>query len=90
MQPVTSSQIAAIGHQEPQTLLVRFHNGTVYSYANVSPETFAALLMADSVGKAFNTLIKAKPHEHPYTRVPDGQGDGRPVQGDVQNHPAVG
>lgn len=61
MQPVESSNIAAIGH-DPDTneLHVEFKNGAKHSYADVPPERFQMLLNADSVGKHFNAHVKGR------------------------------
>lgn len=70
MTPVESSNIAAIGHDPLASVMtVQFHAGTRYAYANVSADIFNEILMADSVGKAFNLLVKSKPDQFPYTRV---------------------
>lgn len=53
MQPVKSSNIAAIGH-EGDELRVEFKNGNTYRFPEVSREEFDALVSAESVGKAFN------------------------------------
>ena len=67
---VKSSNIRAIGHHPlEQSMDVEFPNGTKYSYGNVSEEIFQHILTAESVGKAFNNLVKTKPVEHPYTRL---------------------
>ncbi len=59
--PVTSSNIAAIGH-DPIThdLTVAFKNGTEYTYADVPLDTHADLMAAPSVGQYFNRNIKDK------------------------------
>src|SRR6266404_3373912 len=40
-----------------------------YKYQNVDPETYASVRDADSVGNAFNTLIKKRPDRFPYQKV---------------------
>lgn len=40
------------------TLWVTFHNGVTYSYENVHMNVYIALQSADSVGRAFNKLVK--------------------------------
>jgi len=65
---VKSSNIAALKHDD-STLTVRFLNGTSYTYANVTANAFNDLKNAGSVGRAFHSLIKSKPAEHPFTRV---------------------
>ena len=67
MQPVTSSQIAAIGH-DPETnkLRVQFHSGSLYEYDDVPASTFNSLLNADSPGKHFGAHIRGR---HAYRKV---------------------
>ena len=70
MTPVSSSNIAALSH-DPITLKMRvkFHTGKIYEYDRVPVATFDAILKADSVGSAFNKLVKTKPLEFPFTQV---------------------
>jgi hypothetical protein len=59
--PVVSSNIKAIGYDAAKrSLLVQFTTG-VYAYADVSPETYAAFMEAESKGKFFAAYIK-KPY----------------------------
>ncbi|MGH7744966.1 MAG: KTSC domain-containing protein [Candidatus Dormibacteria bacterium] len=59
MQPVRSSHIAAIGHdQANQTLYVRFKDGATFAYSGVDPSQFDALRQAESVGSHFHRHIK--------------------------------
>lgn len=76
--PVTSSQIAAIGHDGDSTLAVQFHprknaepeeQGPVYHYANVSAADFKKFSEAESQGSYFYANIKRETVKHPYTRV---------------------
>jgi hypothetical protein len=61
MQKVSSSQINAIGYDaEERTLRVEFNSGTSYVYTGVPPETFAAMLASESVGKFLAAEIKGK------------------------------
>lgn len=69
MQSVTSSQIAAIGHDGKSTLRVQFNNGGVYDYANVGADLFAKLQGADSVGSFFSANIKKNATAYPFTKV---------------------
>lgn len=56
---VDSSNIHSVGYEgESKTLVVRFHSGTVYSYAGVSAKTALAFMEADSHGSYFHTNIK--------------------------------
>jgi len=61
LEPVDSSLIKAIGYDTPTLVLsVEFHNGKVTNYADVSPDTHAALIGADSIGRYFLQNIKGK------------------------------
>ena len=61
LNPVKSSNIAAIGYDEPtKTLVVLFHNGRSYSYESVEKDVYFELYNADSVGSHFAKNIK--PH----------------------------
>lgn len=62
MQPVSSSNIEAIGH-EGDKLRVRFKpnkagESKVFDYAGVSAEKFAEMMAAESVGSFFAREIK--------------------------------
>lgn len=64
--PVTSNQVAAIGYcPETKTLAVTFTRGAgaLYQYPNVEPETHAAFIGAESIGKFFGQHIKSLPFE---------------------------
>jgi len=70
MKAVESSNIVAIGYdEEEKKLRVTFKSGATYDYLNVEPETHAAVIGADSVGKAFHRLIRAQPTTYPYLKV---------------------
>ncbi|MBD2494135.1 KTSC domain-containing protein [Nostoc sp. FACHB-280] len=61
MLPVSSSMAIAVGYSEGDRILqVEFHNGAVYQYAEVEPETWEDLHDADSVGEFFNQEIKGR------------------------------
>ncbi|OCQ98264.1 KTSC domain-containing protein [Nostoc sp. MBR 210] len=61
MLPVNSSMAIAVGYSESDRILqVEFHNGAVYQYAEVEPETWEDLHEADSVGEFFNQEIKGR------------------------------
>jgi CubicO group peptidase (beta-lactamase class C family) len=80
MQPVESSQIAAIGHDaETQTLAIRFKTwkgepSSLYHYANVDADTFAAFLAAESKGRHFGQHIKPHTERFPFTRIESAPG----------------
>ncbi len=63
LHPVTSSNIAAIGHN-PATneLHVQFKTGATHIYSGVTAEQHEAMRDAESVGKHFHAHIKNK-HE---------------------------
>ena len=68
--PVVSSNIASLGHNESAKILrVSFKNGRKYEYENVSKDIFETLLDAESVGKAFNALIKSQPEAYPFKQA---------------------
>lgn len=74
LHPVTSSQIHAIGHDAAtNTLAIQFKSksgaGSVYHYANYTPELFNAFKNAKSVGSHFKTSIKPAAEQHPYVKV---------------------
>lgn len=80
MQPVESSQIAAIGHDpDTNTLAIRFYSGwgekkrvgSLYHYQNFTTEDFAAFRDAESKGKHFGREIKPFPEIYPYTKIED-------------------
>lgn len=77
MQPVESSQIAAIGHDaETNTLAVRFKNWkgvptSLYHYQNFTAEDFEAFKSAESLGKHFGGQIKPFADKYPYTKIED-------------------
>lgn len=67
---VESSQIEGIGHSpESNTLAMKFKNGGLYHYANVTPEDFAALKEAESVGSHFYKHIKPFTEKYPFKRI---------------------
>lgn len=74
--PVTSSQIAALGHDPINLKMqVEFKSfkpdkpTSVYEFSNVSQEDFAALMNAESIGKTFNAGIKANPTKYPFRKL---------------------
>ena len=74
MQPVESSQIAAIGHDpESSTLAIQFTAkagpGSVYHYQNFTADMFDQFRAAESVGKHFYAHIKPFAEKHPYAKI---------------------
>lgn len=59
MHKVDSSSIAEVGH-DGKGLLVKFHNGSIYRYDTVSPQSADTLRLANSVGSHFNKYISGK------------------------------
>ena len=83
LQDVESSQIHALGHDaETNTLAIRFTSGhgpdrgpgSLYHYANVTAEDFAAFKGAESIGKHFGRYIKPFPEKYPFTRIESKPG----------------
>lgn len=80
MQDTVSSQIHSIGHDAAtNTLAIRFTRGygrdqrpgSLYHYANVDADTFAAFRDAESKGRHFGQHIKPFADKYPYTKVED-------------------
>jgi hypothetical protein len=70
MQPVESSQIAAVGFDSAENILaVQFKRGGLYFYHDVPREKFDALMQAESVGKFHAQHIKLA---HRFTK-PDAE-----------------
>ena len=77
MDAVESSQIAAIGHDpESNTLAIQFSPrkdgspGSVYHYANVTAEDYAAFKGAESIGSHFGKYIKPFADKYPFAKQP--------------------
>lgn len=59
MEPVDSSNIAAVGYDgETSTLVVEFNNGRTYRYGGVPKGEYENLLNAGSVGQYFAYNIR--------------------------------
>ena len=59
-QPVTSSNLKSVGFDSfTQTLEIEFRNRSVYQYALVPAEIYAALMQASSKGRFFDHRIRA-------------------------------
>lgn len=76
MQPIKSSQIAAVGHDPAtNTLRVQFSPrkdgtpGPVYDYQNITDAHHRELMNAESVGSHFIKNIKPHPDRFPYKRI---------------------
>ena len=57
MQPVRSSNVAAVGYEDG-VLYVEFTSGATYAYEGVDESTYQALAAAPSPGSYLNTHIK--------------------------------
>lgn len=68
--PVTSSQIAAIGHDGETTLAIQFKRGGIYHYKNFSREKFVEFATAPSIGSYFYATIKNRADLYPYEKQP--------------------
>lgn len=67
MQPVSSSNIAAVGYDaENQVVYVQFLDGANYAYKGVPEHQFENLLTASSVGSYLNRNFK---NVYPYERM---------------------
>lgn len=67
---VKSSNIAALGFEpERKVMTVQFNSGTKYEYSNVEEDLFQEILTAESVGRAFDKLVKSQPIKYPYAKV---------------------
>ena len=59
MVPVRSSALAAVGYDAERCLLhIRFRHTGLYTYQNVPPDVFEALLAAESKGRFYNQYIR--------------------------------
>lgn len=72
--PVKSSQIHGLGYDATtKTMAVQFKSkdgpGSIYHYANVSPEQFSTFQGAESIGKHFGAHFK-KNDKHPFAKIP--------------------
>lgn len=64
MHSVSSSQVSHMGH-DPQTntMHVRFHNGALYEYQNVTADEHDALKNAGSIGATLRHAVAGKPYK---------------------------
>lgn len=69
MQPVTSSNIKAVGYDAAtQAMTIEFHSGGRHVYSDVPPEKHAAMMEPGaSVGKLFHSSIR---HAHKSVAAP--------------------
>lgn len=60
--PVESSIIKGVLHNEDDNLLlIKFNNGNLYMYENVSKEMYTKMMGSESIGKYFHANIKPLP-----------------------------
>jgi hypothetical protein len=86
LQPVSSSQIHAIGHDpKTNTLAIQFFRkgpagedgkptkvpGSIYHYRNVNADRFTAFTGAESVGRFFGETFKCNPTDYPFEKCED-------------------
>lgn len=64
MRPVSSSRIREVGWED-NILYVRFHDGALYAYYNVSKDEYQRFLNSPSLGSELSRLDK----KHPYRRL---------------------
>jgi len=65
MQPVESSNLAAVGYDEPaEVLYIEFKSGSTYTYENVPYYVYEELLSADSKGQYFHKYIRSEYEFH--------------------------
>ena len=77
LEPVESGNLTHTRHNpETNEMDVRFNNGAIYRYQNVSAKQHADLRGAGSVGKHFNEHFR-KNEEHPYELIKEGGADPR-------------
>lgn len=50
-------------------MFVQFTTGAKYEYSNVDSHVFGAIIIADSVGVSFNSLITKNPDRYPFRKV---------------------
>lgn len=69
-QVLGSSQITAMAHNsDTSEMFINFHSGVVYKYQNVPTDIYKQIRNAESVGSAFNKLVKCHPAIYPYSKV---------------------
>jgi KTSC domain len=67
---VKSDNIQAIGYDpENSILVVQFNSGKTYEYLNVTVGVYVRLAEAESIGEAFNEIIRSNPTKYPYRKI---------------------
>ena len=78
--PCDSTQLHAYGYcHDTQRLAIQFKRtvagervgGSIYHYANVTPEAFNAFSQSDSKGAHFGIHIKPFADKYPFTKAPE-------------------
>lgn len=62
--PVSSSRMSAVGWQD-NTMYIKFKNGQVYAYDNVSNYEYQSFINSSSLGSALSIFDK----QHSYRKV---------------------
>jgi hypothetical protein len=57
LEPVQSSNIAAVGHDGKGGLFVKFHTGAIWKYHDVSPAIYAEMKGSGSIGKYHRQFV---------------------------------
>lgn len=59
LRAVKSSNVEAVGYDPKECVMeVRFKGGTLYRFKDVPPESHAALIGAESIGKHFHAHVR--------------------------------
>ncbi len=72
--PVQSSNVSSIGWDEENGRMIVQFGDSYYEYPNITSEQAARIIFADSIGKAFNAIIRAP-------NVPARKIDAREARG---------
>ncbi len=68
--PLSSTNLRAIGYDpDTMTMQIQFNNGSLYSYANIEPQTYEDMMASGNPGEYFATIIKPQRVRYAYTRV---------------------
>jgi len=66
---VSSMNLHAVGYDaDSSEMQIQFNNGEVYSYTNVEPSTYQALISGDS-GRYFASIIKPQRYKYVFTKL---------------------
>ena len=68
--PIQSSHLAYIGYDpDSMTMQIQFKNGSLYTYQNIEPETYNAMMGSGDPGKYFTDIIRPQRNRYVFTRV---------------------